>query len=118
MIETSCLFCKIVAKTIPAKLVLENEHACAFRDLHPVAPTHILVIPKQHLVSIDDAVDADAEGEIVKHVMQMARDAARADGLKENGYRLVMNSGEHAGQSVFHWHVHVLGGRSMAWPPG
>lgn len=116
MTESSCLFCKIVAKTIPAKLVLENDHACAFRDLHPVAPTHILVIPKAHVVSIDDAVDAS--GDLVKHVMQMARDAARADGLKDSGYRLVMNTGQHAGQSVFHWHVHVLGGRHMAWPPG
>ena len=116
MTESSCLFCKIAAKTIPAKLVFENEHACAFRDLHPVAPTHILVIPKSHVVSIDDAVDAD--GDLVKHVMNMARDAARADGLKESGYRLVMNAGEHAGQSVFHWHVHVIGGRPMAWPPG
>ncbi|MFO0663266.1 MAG: histidine triad nucleotide-binding protein [Polyangiaceae bacterium] len=111
-----CIFCKIAAKKIPSKLVLENEHACAFRDLHPVAPTHILVIPKTHVVSIDDAVLAG--GDLVKHVMQLAREAAHVDGLQASGYRLVMNTGEHAGQSVFHWHVHVLGGRPMAWPPG
>lgn len=112
---STCIFCKIASKTIPASVVAENEHACAFRDLHPVAPTHVLVIPKKHVVSIDDAADDMA---LVGHVMQLARDVARAEGLAEGGYRLVMNTGEHAGQSVFHWHVHVLGGRPMAWPPG
>lgn len=112
---SNCIFCKIVEKTIPATLVAESDHACAFRDLHPVAPTHILVIPKKHVVSIDDAAD---DPSMVGRVLELARDVARAEGLKDGGYRLVMNSGEHAGQSVFHWHVHVLGGRPMAWPPG
>ena len=112
---TSCLFCKIVEKTIPATIVAENDHALAFRDLHPAAPTHVLVVPKTHLASIDEAADESA---IVAQVMKLARDVARAEGHQASGYRLVMNTGDNAGQSVHHWHVHVLGGRQMSWPPG
>jgi histidine triad (HIT) family protein len=112
----SCLFCKIVAKEIPATLVAENEHALAFRDLRPMAPTHVLVIPKKHIASITSADDGDAM--LLGQLMLMARDVAKAEGLDATGYRLVTNNGENAGQSVFHVHVHVLGGRAMAWPPG
>ncbi len=112
----SCLFCKIVAKEIPATLVAENEHALAFRDIRPVAPTHILVIPKRHLTSVDDAADTD--GTILGQLVLLARDVAKKEGLAAEGYRLVINNGENAGQSVFHVHVHVLGGRALGWPPG
>ena len=115
MSHDNCLFCKIATKVIPATFLLEDEHACAFRDLNPMAPTHVLVIPKKHHVNIDDAAD---DALAVSCVMRMARDVARAEGLKDSGYRLVMNSGSDAGQSVFHWHVHVLGGRQLGWPPG
>lgn len=112
----SCLFCKIVAKEIPATIVLENEHALAFRDIRPVAPTHVLVIPKKHVASITETTDAD--GTMLGQLLLLARDVAKKEGLDQTGYRLVTNNGESAGQSVFHVHVHVLGGRGLSWPPG
>lgn len=112
----SCLFCKIVAGEIPATIVAQNDHALAFRDLRPVAPTHVLVIPRKHVASIATSEDGDAM--LLGQLMLLARDVARLEGLEATGYRLVTNNGEHAGQSVFHVHVHVLGGRAMAWPPG
>jgi histidine triad (HIT) family protein len=110
-----CLFCKIVAREIPSQIVLETDRAVAFRDLRPVAPTHILVIPKKHIVGIAEATDDEAP--ILGEVLLAAREAAKKEGLT-GGYRLVINSGPDAGQSVLHLHVHVLGGRSLAWPPG
>lgn len=112
----SCLFCKIVEGTIPAKLARTDEHTVAFHDLHPAAPTHVLVIPKKHLASLADATDDDAA--LLGHVMNAARLVAKELGLVEGGYRIVLNTGANAGQSVFHLHAHVLGGRAMAWPPG
>lgn len=112
----SCLFCKIVAKEIPATVIAENEHALAFRDIRPVAPTHVLVIPKKHVVSVAEASDGD--GPMLGQLLLLARDVAKAEGLDASGYRLVVNNGENAGQSVFHVHVHVLGGRALSWPPG
>ena len=112
----SCLFCKIAAKEIPATIVAENEHALAFRDIRPAAPTHMLGIPKKHITGIATADDGDAL--LLGQLMLLARDVAKLDGLDATGYRLVTNNGENAGQSVFHMHVHVLGGRAMAWPPG
>ncbi len=111
-----CLFCKIVNREIKADIVRENEHALAFRDIHPAAPTHILVIPKRHIAAIHDATPEDAA--LLGQLMLLARDVAEEVGLAENGYRLVVNNGRDAGQSVFHIHVHVLGGRALAWPPG
>ncbi len=111
-----CLFCKIVAREIPAKIVLENDHVIAFEDVNPQAPKHILVIPKKHIVGIHEATPADEA--LLGQVMLAARNAAEAAGLGESGYRLVVNNGPHAGQSVLHLHMHVLGGRQMAWPPG
>jgi histidine triad (HIT) family protein len=111
-----CLFCNIVAKSIPAKVIHENDHVLAFRDIHPVAPTHALVIPKKHITGIHDATREDAA--LLGEVMLAARDVAESLGLAEEGYRLVMNQGAHAGQSVLHLHCHVIGGRPMAWPPG
>jgi len=113
---SDCLFCKIVAKAIPAKLVLENDHVVAFEDIRPMAPKHALVIPKKHIVGIHEATPGDAA--VLGQVLLAARDAAEKLGLGEGGYRLVINQGPDAGQSVLHLHCHVLGGRAMAWPPG
>ncbi len=113
---SSCLFCRIVTREIPAEIVHENDHVIAFRDVRPVAPTHVLVIPKRHLEAVREAQDSDAE--LLGQVMLGARDAARALGLVSGGYRVVMNNGEDAGQTVFHLHAHVIGGRTLAWPPG
>ncbi len=110
-----CLFCKIVAREIPAQIVHEDIHSVAFRDLRPVAPTHVLVIPKQHIVALSDATDAD--GAMLGHLLLAARTVAAKEGLG-NGFRLVVNNGADAGQSVHHLHLHVLGGRGLAWPPG
>jgi histidine triad (HIT) family protein len=111
-----CLFCKIVRGEMATTLVLENEHVLAFHDIRPVAPTHVLVIPRKHIARIDEASPDDALA--LGHVMLAARDVARRFALSDEGFRVVVNSGEHAGQSVFHVHAHVLGGRSFAWPPG
>ena len=110
----SCLFCRIVRKEIPATLVLENEHVVAFRDIDPKAPTHILVVPREHVATLDDARDARMLGEVVL----AAAEIARSEGLVDGGYRTVLNCGADAGQSVFHIHLHLLGGRKLAWPPG
>ena len=109
-----CLFCRIVRKEIPATIVLENEHVLAFRDIDPKAPTHVVVVPKVHVPTLDDATDARMLGEL-----QLAAAAiARAEGIVEGGYRTVVNCGPDAGQSVFHLHLHLLGGRKLGWPPG
>jgi histidine triad (HIT) family protein len=111
-----CLFCNIVEKKIPAEIVLENEHVVAFKDIRPAAPAHALVVPRQHIIGIHDASPADAA--LLGQVLLAARDVAEKLGLAKGGYRLAINQGPDAGQSVFHLHCHVLGGRSMAWPPG
>ena len=116
MSNPDCLFCKIVAKAIPAKVVLENDHVVAFEDVRPMAPKHALVIPKRHIPGVHDATADDAA--LLGQVVLAARDVAEKLGLAESGYRLVMNQGADGGQSVFHLHCHVLGGRAMAWPPG
>lgn len=112
----TCLFCKIVAKEIPATIVAEDKHAVAFRDIHPGAPTHVLVVPRKHFENLNDATDADAA--LVGRVLLMARDVAKKEGLEAKGYRIAINNGAGVGQSVFHLHVHLLGGRAMSWPPG
>ncbi len=109
-----CLFCKIANKEIPADIVLETEKCVAFRDLNPQAPTHILVVPKEHL----DGIQSATEAHDLQAVLLCATEVARQQGVDNGGYRLVINAGQGAGQSVFHLHVHVLGGRPMAWPPG
>jgi histidine triad (HIT) family protein len=113
---TDCLFCKIVAKTVPAQVVFENDRALAFRDIRPGAPTHVLVIPRAHIDGIHEAKPQDLE--MLGHLLLVARDVAEQLGLVRGGYRLVVNQGPDAGQSVHHLHVHVLGGRPLAWPPG
>jgi histidine triad (HIT) family protein len=111
-----CLFCNIVSRKIPSQIVHENDHVLAFRDINPAAPTHVLVIPKKHIVGMHDLTREDAA--LVGELFLAARDVAEQLGLHEKGYRVVANNGPDAGQSVFHLHVHVLGGRQMAWPPG
>ena len=111
-----CLFCKIVRGEVPAKVVLSNAHVLAFHDVNPVAPTHVLVIPKQHIASIHDVTLEHAA--LLGELLLAGREVAEKLSLGESGYRLVMNTGKDAGQSVFHVHLHVLGGRPMAWPPG
>jgi histidine triad (HIT) family protein len=109
-----CLFCEIIKGEVPSQVVLENEHALAFEDLKPVAPTHCLVIPKKHMDGIAAADDAEALGQ----TLLLAKEVAAKKGLVEGGYRVVINQGPNAGQTVFHLHVHVIGGRAMSWPPG
>lgn len=111
-----CLFCKIAAKQIPARILFEDADLLAFHDVNPVAPTHLLVIPKQHLTSLNDGQAEHAE--MLGKLLLAASRAAALAGVAETGYRVVVNTGASAGQSVFHLHVHVLGGRSLAWPPG
>ena len=114
--DEDCLFCKIVRKEIPATIVVDNDDVVAFRDLNPMAPTHVLVIPKQHIVGAD-AIAAD-HGAVLAAMFVAAKDIAAADGVDESGYRTVFNVGRDSGQSVPHLHLHVLGGRQMKWPPG
>lgn len=109
-----CLFCRIVRKEIPAKLIAEDEHSVAFRDINPQAPVHVLVIPREHVASLNEATDAAMLGRL----SLMAADIARREGVSESGYRTVINTNAQAGQTVFHVHLHLLGGRSMHWPPG
>jgi histidine triad (HIT) family protein len=110
-----CLFCKMVSKEIEAKVVFEDDDVLAFHDIHPQAPMHVLVIPKKHVASLaDDAGDAALLGKLLVG----ARRAAEQTGITQGGFRVVINSGAQAGQSVSHLHLHVLGGRTMEWPPG
>lgn len=113
---TDCLFCKMIAGEIKPDVVLETDDVLAFRDINPQAPTHVLVVPKQHISTIND-LEMDHEA-LVGKLYLAAKEVARKEGISESGYRTVMNCGEGAGQSVFHIHLHVLGGRKMKWPPG
>jgi histidine triad (HIT) family protein len=112
----ACLFCEIVAGRIPARKAYEDDELLAFHDINPQAPVHVLLIPKQHVTSLldlDDGHDA-----LVGKLVRKGRDLARELRLAERGFRLVLNCGDDAGYSVFHVHLHLLGGRSMSWPPG
>jgi histidine triad (HIT) family protein len=111
----SCIFCDIVAGKIQANVVHEDDRCLAFRDVAPKAPTHILVVPKQHLRDLD--VCEKTHESLLGHLLLTAKELAAKHGLAK-GYRVVLNRGEHGGQSVDHLHVHVMGGRAMAWPPG
>lgn len=110
-----CLFCKIVKKEIPAEIVYENDKFIAFRDINPQAPTHILIIPKEHFASLKE-IPAEKKG-ILAELLLAARQIAEEMELSR-GYRIVLNTGKESGQAVFHIHFHLLGGRQMAWPPG
>ena len=116
MSERDCLFCKIVDRSLPADIVYENDSLVAFRDIQPQAPTHILLIPRRHVATMNDLQDGDDS--LVGELHITAAKLAADEGLAEDGYRVVMNCNESAGQSVFHIHLHLLGGRRMTWPPG
>lgn len=111
-----CAFCGIVAGDVPATVVRETGRTLAFRDLHPQAPTHVLVIPKPHYENA--AAMAEADAALCAEVLREAHRVAADDGVADSGYRLVFNTGRDASQTVFHVHCHVIGGRSMTWPPG
>ncbi len=111
-----CLFCKILAGDIPADIIYESESAIGFRDINPQAPTHVLIIPRRHIATINDLGPGDKE--TVGGLYLAAKAIAEDEGLSEPGYRVVMNCNEGAGQSVFHLHLHLLGGRGLGWPPG
>ena len=111
-----CIFCKIAAKKIPAKVVYEDEWAMAFDDIVPQAPVHTLVIPKKHVATVLD-VTPDDHG-LVGHLFKVAATVAKEKGISERGFRLVMNTNADGGQTVYHVHLHLLGGRAMHWPPG
>ncbi len=112
---TDCLFCRIIAGEIPAKKVFEDQHTFAFEDINPQAPTHVLVVPKKHIPGLKEASVEDAD--VIGRCHLTAAQLARQCGI-ETSYRTVLNVGPGAGQSVFHLHVHLLGGRSLSWPPG
>jgi len=112
----SCLFCSIVAGKVPCTEVYSEEHFLAFRDIDPQAPTHILVIPKRHIASLAKLENDDSS--LMGELILVAKKIARQEGLDEHGYRFVINCGVDGGQTVDHIHLHILGGRSMAWPPG
>jgi histidine triad (HIT) family protein len=113
---SDCLFCKIIAKEIPSKVVYEDDQAVAIEDINPQAPTHVLVLPRKHIAGLNDLAAADAG--LVGYLHVVAAKLARERGIAESGYRTVLNTGRGAGQSVFHLHLHLLGGRGMRWPPG
>lgn len=112
----SCIFCRIAAGEIPAEIVLENEQVVAFHDLSPQAPVHLLVIPRRHLVNVGEAGPEDVD--LLGEVLLACRQAAEQTGIAQEGFRVVLNAGARAGQSVDHLHAHVLGGRDLTWPPG
>ncbi|MEP7382556.1 MAG: histidine triad nucleotide-binding protein [Gemmatimonadota bacterium] len=109
-----CIFCRIARGEIPVGRVAENEQCIAFRDLNPQAPKHLLVIPREHVDSLDGVTSAQLAGE----VLLMAAEVARREGMAESGYRVVLNTNADGGQTVYHLHAHVMGGRAMHWPPG
>jgi len=115
MTDSHCPFCRIIRGELPSKKVYEDDHVYAFEDLHPQAPTHVLVIPKKHIAGLKEAEAADAE--VIGRCHLVAAEMARQRNI-ENGYRTVLNVGPESGQSVFHLHVHLLGGRRLTWPPG
>jgi histidine triad (HIT) family protein len=111
---TNCLFCKIVAGEIKPDVVYEDSQVLAFRDINPQAPVHILIIPKLHIATLNDLESPELAG----HLLLTANKLAKQEGLAEDGYRTVINCNDNGGQTVFHLHMHILGGRQMAWPPG
>lgn len=113
---SECLFCRIIQRAIPAKIVAEDDHLLAFADVNPQAPTHVLIVPKTHLAALSDLNETTAQ--FMARASLCANRLAVQQGIAQTGYRLVVNCGPQAGQSVAHVHVHLLGGRAMAWPPG
>ena len=114
--DPTCLFCKIADKQIPGKIVCEDEQAMAFYDVNPKAPLHLLIIPKKHITSLASMEKSDQS--IISHLFGIAIDLAEKQGISKSGFRTVINTGADGGQTVFHLHLHLLGGRSFSWPPG
>lgn len=113
---TDCLFCKIIKREIPGSIVYEDDRLLAFNDINPQAPTHVLIVPKRHIASLNELAPDDDQ--IVGELARRAAAIARERGIAAGGYRTVFNTNRDAGQTVFHIHLHLLGGRSMQWPPG
>lgn len=111
-----CLFCRIVNKQIPGKIIYEDELAVAFEDIQPQAPVHTLIVPKEHLATLLDVREEDKG--ILSHLLLVARNIAKSKGIAETGFRLVINNNPKGGQTIYHLHLHLLGGRQMHWPPG
>ncbi|RDB43543.1 histidine triad nucleotide-binding protein [Halomonas sp. DQ26W] len=111
-----CLFCKIIKREIPANIVFEDEHVLAFNDINPQAPTHILIIPKQHIATLNDIEEADLA--LIGRLQYTAARLAQEHGFAEDGYRVVMNCNDYGGQTVYHIHMHLMGGRRFTWPAG
>ena len=116
MANEDCLFCKILKGDIPADVIFESDSAIAFRDINPQAPTHVLIIPRKHIATINDIAPEDHA--LIGSLYAAAKSIAAQEGFSDAGYRAVMNCNEAAGQTVFHIHLHLLGGRSLGWPPG
>ncbi|MFW6132077.1 MAG: histidine triad nucleotide-binding protein [Candidatus Aminicenantaceae bacterium] len=112
----NCIFCKIINKEIPSKIIYEDEKILAFEDINPQAPIHILIIPKEHYASLNEIPENKTE--IIGAIFSKARDIAEQKGITQKGYRIVLNTGKDSGQDVFHIHFHLLAGRKMNWPPG
>jgi histidine triad (HIT) family protein len=113
---TNCIFCQIVAGTSPSQMLYQDERVSAFRDIHPVGPTHVLVVPNRHIASVNDLTAEDED--LAGHLFTVARQVARQEGIDQTGYRLIVNTGPHSGQIVFHLHLHVIGGQRMRFPMG
>ncbi|HSU92952.1 MAG TPA: histidine triad nucleotide-binding protein [Gemmatimonadaceae bacterium] len=109
-----CLFCRIIRGEIPAKLVAETPECVAFRDIDPQAPTHIVIVPRAHIPTLSDVKDPLIVGQMTR----LATDLAKSEGVADSGFRVVVNTNAHGGQTVYHLHMHLLGGRRMGWPPG
>jgi len=114
--HSDCLFCRIARGDLPADVIMRTPDLVAFRDINPQAPTHILIIPRTHVASVSELEESNAE--IMGKLFLAAKELARAEGIEEGGFRMVVNAGSDAGQTVFHIHLHLLGGRGMGWPPG
>jgi histidine triad (HIT) family protein len=113
---SDCIFCKIIAGEIPSEVLFEDDTAFAFREIHPVAPHHFLVVPKKHIATVNEIGDEDRD--LAGHLLQVAAEVCRRLGVAESGYRIVSNVNRDAGQEVFHIHLHVIAGRKLGWPPG
>jgi histidine triad (HIT) family protein len=116
MTKSDCLFCRVAAHETPAKILYEDEHCVAFQDINPKAPVHLLIIPRKHIISLNDDLENDKL--LLGHMLAVAGKMARLQGVDGSGYRTVINTNAEAGQSVFHLHLHILGGRMLHWPPG
>ncbi|HET7307634.1 MAG TPA: histidine triad nucleotide-binding protein [Gammaproteobacteria bacterium] len=113
---SDCLFCKIIAGELPGDIVFQNDEFVAFRDINPQAPTHLLIVPRRHIPTLNDLTDKDAG--LTGRLSLVAKELATREGIAEDGYRVVMNCNAGAGQTVWHIHMHLLGGRTLTWPPG